>query len=294
VLADAGTFSYTGQARTDFRATAAHNTVTVDGESSSVVSGLFHWRHIARTTAREWMTSASFDYWSGSQDGYARLADPAIHERRVLFLHGRYFIVLDGLDAAGAHEWTAHWHVGIGLALQPGGESDALILNPARDDAVLLKLAVMGDGRLATGNSWQSEAYGSKQEAPSLTYTSSGIGRQTIVTLLIPGAALARAVPAGDGTSCVVVVGSHFHDTVIRRGRAATLDVSGLRSDAECAVVSRGVSAIAERIFLLGATYVDGVGLERQAITSGALFVARHELGEWKAESGRSRPTVQV
>ena len=58
VLIDSGTFSYTGAERDAFRATAAHNTVAVDGESSSLTAGPFHWRHIARTTVHEWMAVA--------------------------------------------------------------------------------------------------------------------------------------------------------------------------------------------------------------------------------------------
>ena len=54
VLTDSGTFSYTGAERDAFRATAAHNTATVDGESSSVTAGQFHWRHVARTTVHAW------------------------------------------------------------------------------------------------------------------------------------------------------------------------------------------------------------------------------------------------
>jgi hypothetical protein len=65
-------------------------------------------------------------------------------------------------------------------------------------------------------------------------------------------------------------------------------------SDAECAVITRGVGGIAERLFVIGATFVSGVGLERRSIAPGALFSARLELGVWKAESDRSRPSVQV
>jgi hypothetical protein len=293
VLTDAGTFSYTGEDRDAFRATASHNTVTVDGESSSVVGGLFHWRHVARTTTHEWTASPPYDYWSGSHDGYARLADPALHERRVLFIHGRYFVVLDAIDAIGAHEWTSRWHVAPGLTLRGGGASDALIVNPARDDASLFKLLVLGDGTLTIGRAWQSEAYGSKQETPSVEYSSRGSGRQTAVTLLVPGATRARAL-ATDGGSGAEVAGARFNDWIVRRGDASTLEVSGVTTDAECAVVMRAADGIAERLFLIGASFVVGTGLPRQPIARNALFSARLELGQWRAETKQSRPSVQV
>ena len=294
VLADAGTFSYTGEERVTFRETAAHNTVTVDGESSSVVGGLFHWRHVAHSTTHQWTTSQSFDYWSGSQDGYARLADAVIHERRVLFLHGRYFVVLDALDAAGAHEWTAHWHTAPGLELQSSGGSEAQIVNPARDDAALLKLLTLGDGELVVGRSWRSESYGSRREAPSVAYTTAGTGRQTAVTLLVPGAARVRALSTTDGCMGAEVAGHQYRDTILRRGRAPSLEVAGVTTDAQCAVSTGGAGGIGERLFLLGASYVEGPGLARQAIAPGDLFSARLELGAWKAEPDRSRPSVQV
>jgi hypothetical protein len=295
VLTDAGTFCYTGKERSTFRATSSHNTVTVDGESSSIVGGLFHWRHVARTTTREWAATPSFAYWSGTQDGYARLADPVLHERRVLFLNGRYLVVLDAIAANGAHEWTSHWHTAQGLTVESGEESaSATILDPAREEVSLLKLLVLGNGRLIVGRSWQSEVYGAKLETPSLAYTSSGTGRQTSVTLLIPGSTRSRALSAADSGAGVEVVGSQYQDTVVRRGRAPSLDIAGVTSDAECAIVSRGVGGIAERLFLLGASYAVGTGLERQAIAPGALFSARLELGQWRAESDRARPSVQV
>jgi hypothetical protein len=160
--------------------------------------------------------------------------------------------------------------------------------------AALLKVLMLGDGALTVGRSWQSQGYGAKREAPSLAYTTSGTGRQTAVTLLVPGAARTRPLASNDGSASAEVTGVQFNDTIVRRGRASSLDVAGLATDAECAVSTRGIGGIDERVFLLGASYVEGAGLERQAIAPDALFSARLELGVWKAESDRSRPSVQV
>jgi len=119
VLTDSGTFCYTGVERERFRASASHNTATVDGESSSLTGGLFHWRHVAQTTVHAWLTSSGADFWRGSHDGFARLPDPAVHERSLLLVRGRYLVVLDTLDAAGAHELTVHWHCAPDLAFVP-------------------------------------------------------------------------------------------------------------------------------------------------------------------------------
>jgi hypothetical protein len=291
ILADGGTFSYTGVPREEFRSTSWHNTVTVDDESSSLTGGLFHWRSVARTTTHEWTTTDAYDFWRGSQDGYARLLDPAVHERSVLLLHGRYFVVLDVVAVAKSHRWATHWHCAPDLTLRAAGTADVQVVDPSRDDATLLQLITIGEGRLETGQSWRSEAYGVKREAPSVSYRSTGSGRQNAVTVLVPGTAHGRLLSAG-GTGAEVV-GPTFQDTVLRRGEAATLEVGGLSTDAACAIVAGRGDGVADRVYLLGASVVEGAGLARVRIAPGALFTARFELGRWVAESPSLRSSGQ-
>ena len=291
VLADSGTFSYTGEERDEFRATSSHNTATVDGVSSSLTAGQFHWRHIARTTVHEWRTSPTADVWRGSHDGYRRLADPVVHERTILFLHRRYVVVLDAIDALGSHEWALHWHVAPDLGVRRAGPVGAQIIDPARRDADLLELVTLGDGSLDLGTGWRSEAYGARRAAPDLTYAASGIGRQRAVTLLLPGAVHARQWEPATGSRGTGVVSTRFRDTVVHRSGDATLGVADVTTDAECAVVTAGPGGEREWLYLLGASFVEGGGLERRTIAAGRVFSARHELGRWVArpiENGSS------
>src|SRR6267378_549061 len=57
-LIDPGTFTYTGDAdlRDQFRSTKAHNTVTVDGQPQSVPAGPFGWKHIAKSSPKQFIT----------------------------------------------------------------------------------------------------------------------------------------------------------------------------------------------------------------------------------------------
>jgi hypothetical protein len=293
VLTDSGTFSYTGIERDQFRATSSHNTATVDGESSSLTRGPFHWSHIARTTVLDWVTSPTIDFWRGSHDGYARLADPATHERSILFVHGRYFVVLDTIAAAGAHTWSLHWHCAPGLALRADSASDVQVTDPSRADGTLLQLLALGDGRLTEGLSWRSETYGERRQAAYLEYASAGAGPQTTVTVLVPGTARARLRADTDAPQSADVVGAQFQDRIVRRGSAESLEVAGVTTDAACAVSMGASDGTRERLYLLGATFVEGRGLERQTITSSAPFVARYELGRWWAEPFPSRLSGQ-
>ena len=281
-LADSGTFRYTGDERDEFRATASHNTVTVDRESSSLTAGQFHWRHIARTTVHQWVTSPTVDYWRGSHDGYSRFSDPAIHERSILFLHGRYLVVLDAIEAQGSHQWTVHWHAAPSLMLRSRGATSVQLVDPSRTEASLLEIVLLGGGQLRTETSWRSEAYGARREASSLAFTSTGAGRQTAVTLLVPSAATqVRARTPEAGHQAADLVGSQFRHRLIRRGSSATIDVADVTTDADCAIVTLDHQGEREWLYLLGASFVEGRAIDREQITRGELFAARHELGRW-------------
>jgi hypothetical protein len=280
-LIDGGTFRYTGAERDQFRATSSHNTATVDGESSSVTAGQFHWRHIARTTVHDWRTSPTADFWRGSHDGYARLSDPATHERSILFLHGRYLVVLDAIAAEGAHEWTVHWHAAPDLTLRDRGASSVQLVDASRTEAHLLEVVVLGDGELRRGTTWRSEAYGARREASSLSYMCAGTGRQTAVTLLVPTATQVRARSPEQGWQSADLVGSQFRHLLVRRGSSATVQVADLTTDAECAIATSDTHGGHEWLYLLGASFVEGRGIERQRIVRGEPFAARYEHGRW-------------
>jgi len=293
VLTDSGTFSYTGVERERFRESSSHNTATVDGESSSLTGGLFHWRHVAQTTVHAWLSAPGADFWRGSHDGFTRLADPAVHERSLLFVHGRFLVVLDALDASGQHELTVHWHCAPDLALAREGSNAFAIAHPARADGALLLLCALGDGRLEAGKSWRSEAYGEKREAARVGITLAGEGRQRAGTLLVPGPAHARFSSGTDGTRIVDVVSTRFVDRIVWRGSAAVIDSAGVRSDAECVVETRHLDGTPDRLYLLGATYADGDGLERQLMEAGRPFAARLHLGRWQPEQFQTGSTGQ-
>ncbi|HKP16219.1 MAG TPA: alginate lyase family protein, partial [Gemmatimonadaceae bacterium] len=280
VLTDSGTFSYTGAERDAFRATAAHNTATVDGESSSLTAGLFHWRHVARTTVHAWSTSADADFWRGSHDGYRRLGDPATHERSILFLRRRYLVVLDVIAAEGTHDWSLQWHVAPDLGVRESAANTATITDPTRTDSRLLEIASLGDGALHLGTSWRSEAYGARREAAALTYASTGVGRQRAVTLLLPAPFTAHSRATEAGRVAVDVAGGALRDLVVQRGTAPTVDVAGLVTDAECGVVT-DAGRVDERVFLLGASFVEGDGIGRVAVRGGSPWSAQREQGRW-------------
>src|SRR5207253_11260296 len=106
VLVDSGTYTYheSRELRDHFRSNAAHNSLTVDGRSSSEPGKAFNWKTRAHAHRKSWIAEGRFDFFEGSHDGYQRLEDPVTHSRGILFLKNDYWIIRDLVEAGGEHE----------------------------------------------------------------------------------------------------------------------------------------------------------------------------------------------
>ena len=116
LLADAGTGSYHGEPswREVLRATAAHNTATIDERDQSEARGLFLWG--ARAEARLLAAGADGGWFvlAGEHDGYAAAGVPVT---RRLVLGARWaeetlLLVVDELFGSGRHGVRVPWHAG--------------------------------------------------------------------------------------------------------------------------------------------------------------------------------------
>jgi len=117
-LVDPGTGGYHARAelRERLRATAAHNTVEIDGESSSIPGGLFQWLKAARVLE----PVSGVSEWGAAHDGYRRLAGGVTHRRTVRWPEPGRLEIEDALEGAGAHRARARWHLGDGRAVATG------------------------------------------------------------------------------------------------------------------------------------------------------------------------------
>jgi hypothetical protein len=182
LLVDPGTYTYTGSKewRDAFRGTAAHNTLTVDDESSSVPDGPFTWRRIAEGRARAWMSHERFDYFEGTHDGYERLSRPATHERSILFLKGDYWILRDRVLTEGAHRYDLRFHFAPDSNPFIESPDTAVAVAAVREherNAPGLDLVAFGPGgEWRTEQSWVSRCYGERTTAPLCVFSSASIG----------------------------------------------------------------------------------------------------------------------
>jgi hypothetical protein len=113
ILIDPGTYAYHTQRvwRDYFKGTSAHNTVRIDGVDQSVSGGNFLWLKHAEAQLLSLERTPLADRWVASHDGYARLKQPLIHRRELLFeKQQRRLQVTDELLGSGRHRVEMFWH----------------------------------------------------------------------------------------------------------------------------------------------------------------------------------------
>ena len=174
---DPGTFAYhtQGEWRGYFRGTAAHNTLRIDGLDQSFPGGNFMWLRKAGAACSLWRPSAGRDVFEGWHDGYARLADPVVHRRRItLEKHRRQVTVEDSLEMAGEHEVELFLHCSEhcevdtlpeGFRIRQGVRSLYLSLPQVEGAATRVYC-----GSIAPIFGWVSRSYDRKQPAPTIRW----------------------------------------------------------------------------------------------------------------------------
>ena len=189
LLVDPGTYTYTGEpaVRDAFRRSDAHNTLTIDGESSSVPAGTFNWQSVARVSARAWSSQSRFDYFEGTHDGYARLSSPATHERSILFLKDDYWIMRDRVETTGRHQYDLRFHFAADARPVIKSEEATEVLREGAIRMPGLEVAAFGaSGAWREEEGWVSLCYGERSLAPVRVFSTEAEGALAFVTFLMP------------------------------------------------------------------------------------------------------------
>ena len=245
VLVDPGTYTYRspGGLRDHFRSSAAHNTVTVAGEPSSIPSGPFSWRHVGRSAVTDWRPGARCDYFEAVDDGYARLTPPALHRRSVFHLRGDYWIVRDRICTAGEHDVALHLQFAPGVAL----EALSATRGVGRWGPECLEIGVFGHaGVMRIGEGLVSSSYGALSPAATCTFTARGRGPRDVVSFFVPRSDGEQPLtieerPAPNGRAFVIA--SPGVEDVLLLGADGDTPSGDLASDAAWAWVRRAPDA---------------------------------------------------
>ena len=188
-LRDPGAFVYTASElwRNRFRSTAYHNTVRVDGEEISQISQgeLFALGPNVRPQVNRWETSRTRDLLDAEHYGYARLEDPVIHRRIVLFdKREGYWSIADCFKGEGRHEFEFLFNLDAGLVAIVGEKQRAVAVGTR--SALAIIPASNLDLRAETATRWVSLSYGTRMRSSAIIYRLQSAVPFENVTLLIP------------------------------------------------------------------------------------------------------------
>ncbi len=162
---------------------SAHNVATVDGADQVPVVREFLFGATVVPTVDAWRSEAAFAYFSGAHEGYIRPPIGVSAVRRKLFyLRGKYWILLDRFTAAAGdeHTYQLHFHLNTPVVL---GQEGRVTTQGAGGN--LLMVPVPGASGAATleANPYPIEGYENPQH---LCYTRQTRGNDLFVTLLVP------------------------------------------------------------------------------------------------------------
>jgi hypothetical protein len=237
LLVDSGTFIYTADKtlRDWFRSSQAHNTVTIDGESSSVPAGPFSWNHVAECVTENWISNESFDFFSGSHDGYMRLSSPAKHRRNILFLKKDYWIVLDAIETTGEHNYELNFHLAPNAKLKlDGGQSELVSFTANTGEETAFVICCDGSfdsSEIKSG--WVSTCYGVKEKADVIVCRKTNSSEAEFVSFMLPipkkeTKAYKIETNAGKGFRIEV---DQFEDILLLGGNGETIKTESLVSN---------------------------------------------------------------
>lgn len=288
-LVDPGTFSYLpGQNdREAFRATAAHNTLLVDGQSQAIPLGPFTWKDLPQVIAESWVSTEKFEFFEGRHNGYGRLPQPVVHRRSVFHLRPDFWFFHDSALGEGSHQLEVRWHFAPQIVLKEQSADTSLFTDAAGAQLALLT-AVDESGSVDVSDGWCSPAYGDKVPAPVLRYSVTAFLPSAIATLIIPCSReighpgkLERVKREGESSGATAyryITKDRMHQWAFAHGNQPW-QVGSLASDARvlyCCFLDDGRL---DRWFLSGGTFVR---LNREPLFEAREAVLSHE---WEANS---------
>lgn len=209
LLVDPGTFTYTGtkEMRDWFRSSVAHNTLTVDRQSSSMSAGPFSWKTITNCERLTWKEHQRFTFVSGRHRGYQQ----GVHTRSILFLKRDYWVIRDQVELAAKHQIDLWFH------FEPG-RSPEIREHKVHENGAKIASFARG-GRWTKEEGWVSHCYGERAPAPVCVFSAAAEGAFEIVTFVLPNggerAVLEVEVSGGRGFE---VRSEHSRDLLIVKG----------------------------------------------------------------------------
>lgn len=240
LLVDSGFLCYNGpdEWQNQFRKTAAHNTVVVDGRDQSRHLGKMAWSHTPRWHQESWIVDEQGSRVAGSHDGYARTAAGVLHRRSVWLRPSGYFALYDELTGSGDHRIQILFHFPPSASTLP--TTDGLVVSDQFSMTWHANVALtpsLARGGPSAADGWIAPSLGVKEAAPQLSLAAEFASPHTgVVTVCADRRrvqeirSLASAGPEQRGLAMLVRT-DHATDVIVA-AQGRPIRMAGLESDA--------------------------------------------------------------
>jgi hypothetical protein len=173
-----------------FRSSFSHNVILVDGNGQNAAATR------ARTPlveGQDFIHGDRYDYAYGSfPDGFEGVSGKVTHSRSVLYLHDKYWVVLDHIDTDRPRKLQTLWHYAPDCEVAVDG-SEAASLNKDNPNLRIIPSGnVKWEVEIVKGQEepfkqgWYSVNYGLKEPNPTVIYSAEIAKPTTFVWVLVP------------------------------------------------------------------------------------------------------------
>jgi Heparinase II/III N-terminus/Heparinase II/III-like protein len=178
LIVDPGRYTYDESGDTNwrilFRGTSYHNTVLVDGKNQARYE--FHKEKFKIKgpqpdhELKAFISRPGFDYLHGVAKSHEY---PVVHERKILFVNGEYWIICDVLRADDTHNYELLFHLAASAQDKVSLNTTQHCLSVDAPHLVMLQ-PTHKPISVSVENAYVSPTYGVKQEAPVVKFNQQG------------------------------------------------------------------------------------------------------------------------
>ena len=177
-----------------FRSSFSHNVILVDGNGQNAGATR---AKAPLVEGEDFVHREGYDYAYGSfLDGFENVKGKVSHSRSVLYLHDKYWVVLDHIDTDQQRKLQVLWHYAPDCEVMLDGKNatsaskDNANLHIVPSGNVNWEMEIVKGQEEPFKQGWYSANYGSREPNPTVIYSADITGPATFVWVLIPARGL--------------------------------------------------------------------------------------------------------